>query len=316
MIYLFHKNSLDLYPTWPSPTVIVSDGPYGVNGYDGDLKSAEGLAEWYEPHIEAWSKFSLPTTTLWFWNSELGFAEVHNVLKKYGWKYRACCVWNKGKSHIAGNANTLTLRKFPVTTEVCVHYVRETKFINKNTEATAQDWLRQEWSRTGLSFSKSNEACGVKNAATRKYLTKDHLWYFPPADVFERLAIYANEHGNPEGRPYFSLDGKNILLASQWEKMRGKFYCEFGITNVWDEPAVRGKERIKLINKSVHPNQKPLVLMERIIKASSDVEDVIWEPFAGLATASIAAHKLKRIAYAAEINKQIYEAAENRVSTL
>ena len=49
----------------------------------------------------------------------------------------------------------------------------------------------------GCPFAKANEACGVKNAATRKYLTGDHLWYFPPPDVFQRLVDYANTHGDP-----------------------------------------------------------------------------------------------------------------------
>lgn len=33
-----------------------------------------------------------------------------------------------------------------------------------------------EWQRAGLPLYKANEACGVKNAATRKYLTQDWLW--------------------------------------------------------------------------------------------------------------------------------------------
>ena len=38
-----------------------------------------------------------------------------------------------------------------------------------------QEWLRAEWRRTGLPWRAANEACGVSNAATRKYLTGDHL---------------------------------------------------------------------------------------------------------------------------------------------
>ena len=45
-----------------------------------------------------------------------------------GWEYRCCHIWDKGIAHIAGNANTKTLRKFPVVTEVCVQYVKKTFF--------------------------------------------------------------------------------------------------------------------------------------------------------------------------------------------
>ncbi len=36
--------------------------------------------------------------------------------------------WDKDLSHIAGNANSQTLRKFPVVTEVCVQYVKAARF--------------------------------------------------------------------------------------------------------------------------------------------------------------------------------------------
>ena len=109
---------------WPSSTVIVADGPYGVASYPGDPVSHEELAEWYSPHVARWSESALPETTLWFWNTEIGWATVHPVLARYDWEYRSCHVWDKGLGHIAGNTNSKTLRRFPVVTEVCVQYVR------------------------------------------------------------------------------------------------------------------------------------------------------------------------------------------------
>jgi site-specific DNA-methyltransferase (adenine-specific) len=153
-----------------------------------------------------------------------------------------------------------------------------------------RDWLRREWERTGLPLSLANEACGVKNAATRKYLTKDHLWYFPPPDVFGKLVEYANRHGEPAGAPYFSADGQKPLTPDEWSRMRSKFYCKPGITNVWHEPPLNGHERIKAGSASVHLNQKPLSLLQMIIEASSDEGDVVWEPFGGLCSVAVAAY--------------------------
>lgn len=306
---------LSHYHEWDSPTLVISDGPYGLNGYDGDLKRPNQLPAWYEPHVAAWTCRATACTTLWFWNTELGWAEVHPILRDAGWIYRACCVWDKGLAHVAGNTNTRTLRKFPVVTEVCVHYVREPQFrLAANWPAlSAQDWLREEWRRTGLPFAEANEACGVKNAATRKYLTGDHLWYFPPQDVFRRLVEFANSHGDPSGRPYFSVDGETSLSASQWEQLRGKSYCEAGVTNVWQVPAVRGQERIKVQGTVVHPNQNPLTLMRRLVRSCSDPGDTVWEPFGGLCTASVAAAGIRRRAFTAEINQATYEQALARI---
>jgi len=173
--------------------------------------------------------------------------------------------------------------------------------------------LRHEWMRSGLPLSKTNEVCGVQNAATRKYFTQDHLWYFPPADAFDLLVKYANRYGKTAGRPYFSIDGKKPLTGVEWEQMRAKFNFTTGVTNVWQEPAVRGIERLKDQNKCVHSNQKPLRLLELCIKASSDENDVVWEPFGGLCSATIAAHRLKRRCFASEINDEYFQIAIKRL---
>ncbi|MBL9178182.1 MAG: hypothetical protein JNM65_08970 [Verrucomicrobiaceae bacterium] len=304
---------LDLYAQWKPPTVIVSDGAYGLGSFPGDPPTIAGLVEWYRPHVRAWTQHALPETTLWFWNSELGWATVHPLLVEAGWEFRNCHVWDKGIAHIAGNANTRTLRKFPVTTEVCVQYVKKTFFEAQGMRMSMQEWLRHEWIRAGLPLWKTNDACGVKNAATRKYFTADHLWYFPPPDAFDALVRYANEHGRRDGRPYFSRDGRRPMTGGEWSTMRAKFVCDAGITNVWTEPAVRGIERLKARNQCIHMNQKPLKLLEMIIHASSDELDVVWEPFGGLCSGTIAAHKLNRRSFAAECVPEFYNIAVKRL---
>ena len=294
-------DSLELYQEWPRPTVIVSDGGYGVLGFEGDTSGHLGLPEWYQPHIAAWSRFATPQTTLWFWNSEIGWAAVHPVLERFGWRYVNANIWNKGKGHMAGNVNTAKIRRFPVVSEVCVQYV----FAAAVNGVGLREWLHGEWQRSGLPLRKANEACGVADAAVRKYLDRGHLWYFPPPEMFERMQAFANEHGKPQGRPYFSIDGKRPATAAEWAAMRAKFRCPHGFTNVWDRPALRGEERCKLngeSRKAIHLNQKPLDLISMIIAASSDEGDVVWEPFGGLFTACIAARRLKRRAFGAEID--------------
>ena len=63
------------------------------------------------------------------------------------------------------------------------------------------------------------------------------------------------------------------------------------VQNLWDDIRMvssQAKERIG------YPTQKPLALLERIIKASSNEGDVVLDPFCGCATALIASEKLER----------------------
>jgi hypothetical protein len=305
-------DSLSCYESWDSPTAIVSDGGYGVLGFEGDTSDHLGLPEWYEPHIAAWAKAASPLTTLWFWNSEIGWAAVHPILEKYGWRYVNANIWNKGKGHIAGNVNTKKIRRFPVVSEICVQYVFEARVGG----SPLKQWLLYEWKRTGLPLQKANEACGVADAAVRKYLDQGHLWYYPPPEIFERLQKYANAYGDPSGRPYFAIDGKEPTTAAQWSRMRSKFHCPHGFTNVWDRPALRGAERLKTNGsqgKAVHLNQKPLQLMSMIIQASTDEGDVVWEPFGGLFTACIAARRIRRRSCGAESDPTYFDYGMKRL---
>jgi site-specific DNA-methyltransferase (adenine-specific) len=317
---IYFEHAEDLYDSWPTPTCIIVDGPYGVNGFPGDQYKASSLAQWYAPHVEAWSRSASPQTSLWFWGTEVGWATVHPVLAAHDWEYRSCHVWDKGLSHVAGNANTQTLRKFPIVTEVCVQYVKAAVFVVDGRKMSMQEWLRHEWQRSHLPLRLANEACGVLNAATRKYLTADHLWYYPPPEMFARMATYANTHGKPAGRPYFSVGGKPVS-KDQWTTLRAKFSCEVGITNVWREPQLNGIERIRGVRTgmrykftSLHGSQKPLRFIDLIIRCCTDPGDVVWEPFGGLCPGAVVSHRLRRQYRAAEIIPEFFDAATERLA--
>ncbi len=70
------------------------------------------------------------------------------------------------------------------------------------------------------------------------------------------------------------------------DEQRGK-----SVGDVWtDIPPInsQAKERLN------YPTQKPVALLERIIKASSNENDIVLDPFCGCGTAIIAAQQLKR----------------------
>lgn len=313
-VRLFNGDVTRLYEDWTTPTTIVSDGAYGTGSFPGEPSTPYDIADWYEPHVKAWSERSTPETTLWFWNTEIGWAEVHPILRRHGWRYRGANIWDKGMSHIAGNSNTQRLRKFPQVTEVCVQYVREAEFETRGGEVLdMQEWVINEWERAGLTREEANDACNVKDAASRKYLTRGDAWYYPPPDKMEELVKYANEHGNPDGRPYFAIDGTPVT-AETWEKQRAKFDCPTGVTNVWEHPQVSGADRVTDDEGTTkHPNQKPEELLRRVLQASTDEGDVVWEPFGGLCTAAVVGRELGRTVYAAEMVDEYYQTAVKRV---
>ena len=310
-------DALDFYPEWDAPDVIISDGPYGLGIYPGEPRSPNALADFYHPHAAAWARAAKPSTTLWFWNSEIGWANSHPALEANGWEYQETIIWDKGLNHVAGKVNSKTIRGVPVVTEIAVRYTKKVVLqAEDGSELPIKDWLRSEWRRSGLPFSESNKACGVKSAATRKYLTADHLGYLPPSEALVAMAEWCQSHGRPTSRPYFSLDGANPPTLADWDAMRAKWSHMHGVTNVWSCPPVSGAERIRAGAglKSAHANQKPLSLIKRQIELSSDAGDMIWEPFGGLMTGMVAALEAGRRGCAAEINEGFHTRAVERIA--
>jgi len=83
----------------------------------------------------------------------------------------------------------------------------------------------------------------------------------------------------------------------------------------WMLPICNGKERLKKNNgKKVHSTQKPESLLHRIILATTNKGDAIFDPFLGTGTTAVVAKKLGRKYYGIEKDKKYFKAAFDRIS--
>ena len=99
---IHHGDVSAVYDEWRPPACIISDGPYGLGKFPGEASNPDKLAEWYAPHAAAWARSSLPYTTLWFWNSEIGWAKANEALEKVAKGVRA----KKAKAAAEGGVKT------------------------------------------------------------------------------------------------------------------------------------------------------------------------------------------------------------------
>ena len=61
--------------------------------------------------------------------------------------------------------------------------------------------------------------------------------------------------------------------------------------------------------EKIHPTQKPIALLERLIELFTDPDDVVIDPVAGSGSTLLAAANLNRKAYGFEIDKGFYRKA-------
>jgi len=83
-------------------------------------------------------------------------------------------------------------------------------------------------------------------------------------------------------------------------------------SDVWNIPIVSGNSH----ERTEHPAQYPEKLIERIIKCSSNKDDIVLDPFLGSGTTAVVAKKLDRKYVGYEINSEYLEIAKNRIKNV
>lgn len=116
---------------------------------------------------------------------------------------------------------------------------------------------------------------------------------------------------------YFTHSTETILWAAKSEKSRHKFNYEAmrdinrgkQMKTVWQIAAPNGAEK----QSGKHPTQKPVALLERILLASSEVDDWVFDPFSGGSTTGVAAINLRRKFVGCEIESEFLELSMRRL---
>ena len=91
-----------------------------------------------------------------------------------------------------------------------------------------------------------------------------------------------------------------------------RYYMKGGkpFDSVWDIPTLAPTDKGE---RTGYPTQKPLALLDRIIKASSNEGDVVLDPFCGCATACVAADRLNRKWVGIDISPKAVELVNMRL---
>jgi len=142
---------------------------------------------------------------------------------------------------------------------------------------------------------------GAGVSASRRFSPRNEKWLFYVKD--------SNSYT-------FNLDAvrdPNVKYPNQ--KKNGKFRCNplgKNPSDVWESPKVTTGENRSSRERTGHPAQFPLPVIERIVKVSSNPLDLVLDPFAGSASAGIAANALGRLFLGMEIKVEYCEISVRR----
>lgn len=145
-----------------------------------------------------------------------------------------------------------------------------------------------------------NYGAGVAGSKFFSPRNEKFLWYvknqqdytFNLADVRDPNVKYPNQKKN--GKIKVNLNGKNP-------------------TDVWEFPKVTSGQNRASKERTAHPAQFPKAVIERIIKASSNQNELVLDPFIGSGTTAIVSLGLQRLVIGFEIKQEYCDIAANRI---
>lgn len=115
------------------------------------------------------------------------------------------------------------------------------------------------------------------------------------------------KHNPPRERIYYDKPFFGIMKDNA-----GRYYADVYVRDMWEIPAVINVSK----ERADYPTQKPLALLERIIKASSNKGDIVLDPFCGCATTCIAAQIHKRQWIGIDLSAKARELVQKRLDDI
>lgn len=138
--------------------------------------------------------------------------------------------------------------------------------------------------------------------------TKDFKFYPIYTDYSETTnidQILQERVRNENGKSAYKLDENGEAVVGQSKK-------GVPLSDVWEIPFLnpKAKERVG------YPTQKPIILLEQIIKLVTEEEDLVVDPFVGSGTTVVAAKMLNRKYIGIDKSKDAIVLANNRLDSL
>ena len=269
-------NSIDL---------VIADPPYWkVVGekWDYQWKTEQDYVEWSLKWIKEVARILRIGGTFYCFGYFRTLALLVPYFNEMGVELRQQIVIDKGMRSVSGRA-TKKYKIFPNVTESIL-------FIVKDNKKFVKPFLKNRQAALELTAKQINEALGVKSNGGGMwsiYTGKNVCEQFPTKELWERLSAI-------------------LGFDCPYGKVAQTFNPQMGYTDVWTDIDFY-KE------KHLHPTQKPLKLIRRLVEASSNPGDVVLDPFSGSGSTLVSCIQLNRHYIGIELDEEYYKIGLQRI---
>mgnify|MGYP001015863505 CR=1 FL=1 len=269
-----------------SVRLFVLDPPYWkvVNeGWDFQWRVIEDYRKWCKTWFDEISRVATMNASLYVFGYVRNLVHLYQDICNLGFDFRQSITIDKGMKSIGGR-KTSTYQMFPTTTETVW-------FFRKDTKPFIKGFLKDRQMELGFSAKEINEKLGAKSnggGVWSLYTGDNILAQVPTMEMWERLQ-------------------RVLEFEYPYDQIASVFNIEMGLTDVWSDIDFYDRKRI-------HPTQKPVELISRIIKASSNSGDLVCDPFFGSGSTGVACQELGRRFFGIEIDQHFVEQARKRLA--
>jgi len=286
--------------------LLIVDPPYNENKAEWD--NVDNYIHWWQDCLKQFVRILKQNGVFYFFQMNIETAmNMHRICKENGLILRQMITIDKGLASVAGRTSN-SLRSFPKATEYLFYYTFEDTTGSEQLSDAYQKinpmakYLEEEFIRAGVTqgdlrklfLSNTNRETGCITNWVKGY-------NFPLEWQYDKLREYLNR-GQKQITEFLRRDYEDLRrdyedLRRDYEDLRYTFNLPYGITDVWQ---INFYEDIIL----EHETPKPTKVIERIISASSKVNDLVLDPFLGSGTTLLACRKTGRIGLGFEINPE------------
>ncbi|MEK6935643.1 MAG: site-specific DNA-methyltransferase [Nanoarchaeota archaeon] len=281
---------LEILPQLPEKSVdlVIADPPYfkTINEeWDFKWRTEEDYIGWVEKWIKELSRVVKTNCCFWLFGYVKILSKILPIAEKYGFVFRQQIIVDKGMRAISGRA-TRNYKMFPTTTESIFFFV-------KNNQPNIKKFLKERQKEVGLTAKEINDKMEVKSnggGLWSLYTGENILAQIPTKEMWGRLQEILK----------FKMDYSEVNFT---------FNPQMGFTDVWTDINFYKEDR-------EHSTQKPIPLIERLIKASSNEGMIVLDPFLGSGSTAVASRQLNRKFIGIEVDKKYCDYAKKRLKEI
>ena len=140
-------------------------------------------------------------------------------------------------------------------------------------------------------------------------------WHEAFDSEFDTFQFFIWHKTNPAPKVYKNgfLNSCEMIVCLWNRGHKWNFSKQNEMHNFFESPICMKPERI---SNPKHPTQKPVKLLEHLIKIASNEGDVVFDPFMGVGSTGVAALKNNRKFIGCELNRDYYDAAVVRCNNV